>query len=185
MTRNAKFTSKSPQTAQNGGCAAKCTLYLLKNKGLGGSPYVYLKVLPVPYLQIRGVANSKQAASRDKQQQADARGGCSRADECRDARGRGLLRGERRAHVRRAPPRRDFGRGAGGGRGVRSRRVTSSTRRTPRADTSSPGVLEPRGPRWDTQGFECSGLSRNCVAFPSPKSLPWRSGRHWSVRVFW
>ena len=54
-TRNAKFTSKSRQTAKNGGCAAKSTLHFLKNKGFGGSPYVYLKVLPVPYLQMRGV----------------------------------------------------------------------------------------------------------------------------------
>ena len=60
-TRNAKFTSKSRQTAKNGGCAAKCTLHFLKNKGFGGSPYVYLKVLQVPYLQMRGVRRVFQA----------------------------------------------------------------------------------------------------------------------------
>ena len=43
------------KNGEKGGCAAKCTFYVLKNKGFGGSPYVYLKVLPVPYLQIRGV----------------------------------------------------------------------------------------------------------------------------------
>ena len=44
------------KTAKNGGCcAAKCTFYVFENKGSGGSPYAYLKVLPVPYLQIRGV----------------------------------------------------------------------------------------------------------------------------------
>ena len=59
-TRNAKFTSKSRKTAKKGGCAAKYTLHVLKNKGCGGSPYVYLKVLPVPYLQIRGVQYAQQ-----------------------------------------------------------------------------------------------------------------------------
>ena len=41
-------------------CAARwaCTLYFLKRMGSGGSPYVYLKVLPVPYLQMRGVGNA-------------------------------------------------------------------------------------------------------------------------------
>ena len=57
-----------------------------------------------------------------------ARGGCSREGECRDARGRGRLRGEHRTHVRRAASRRDCGRGTGGGRGVRSRRAAGPTR---------------------------------------------------------
>ena len=60
--KNAKKRPETPNLPRNHDKRRKtaaappnipCTSF--KNKGFGGSPYVYLKVLPVPYLQMRGV----------------------------------------------------------------------------------------------------------------------------------